>query len=97
LKQPKCQEKYEKGLEKTRKSFSVGWIELFCKLQTSREVSLEELEEILIGARFGYEASMELVMLYDKESLKLKNARVKGEVQTSIYLKKWSKFRKKNK
>ena len=41
-------EKYEKGLEKTRKSFSERMNELFANFRTVDEDFFDELEEILI-------------------------------------------------
>ncbi|MCA9766142.1 MAG: signal recognition particle-docking protein FtsY [Carnobacterium sp.] len=76
-------EKYEKGLEKTRKSFSDRMNELFANFRTVDEDFFEELEEILIGADVGYEASMEISDALRQE-VKLKNAKSQGEVQQVI-------------
>ncbi|WP_034550456.1 signal recognition particle-docking protein FtsY [Carnobacterium funditum] len=76
-------EKYEKGLEKTRKSFSSRMNELFANFRTVDEDFFEELEEILIGADVGYEASMEISDALRQE-VKLKNAKSEGEVQQVI-------------
>ncbi|MGB3160428.1 signal recognition particle-docking protein FtsY [Carnobacterium sp.] len=75
--------KYEKGLEKTRKSFSDRMNELFANFRTVDEDFFEELEEILIGADVGYEASMEISDALRQE-VKLKNAKNQGEVQQVI-------------
>ncbi|SEK84340.1 signal recognition particle-docking protein FtsY [Carnobacterium iners] len=76
-------EKYEKGLEKTRKSFSNRMNELFANFRTVDEDFFEELEEILIGADVGYDASMEISNALRQE-VKLKNAKSQGEVQQVI-------------
>ena len=76
-------EKYEKGLEKTRKSFSDRMNELFANFRTVDEDFFEDLEEILIGADVGYEASMEISDALRQE-VKLKNAKNQGEVQQVI-------------
>ena len=76
-------EKYDKGLEKTRKSFSDRMNELFANFRTVDEDFFEELEEILIGADVGYEASLEISDALRQE-VKLKNAKSQGEVQKVI-------------
>lgn len=76
-------EKYDKGLEKTRKSFSDRMNELFANFRTVDEDFFEELEEILIGADVGYEASLEISDALRQE-VKLKNAKNQGEVQKVI-------------
>lgn len=76
-------EKYDKGLEKTRKSFSDRMNELFANFRTVDEDFFEELEEILIGADVGYEASLEISDALRQE-VKVKNAKSQGEVQKVI-------------
>ncbi|WP_192986836.1 signal recognition particle-docking protein FtsY [Carnobacterium mobile] len=83
VEQTEVTEKYEKGLEKTRKSFSQRMNELFANFRTVDEDFFEELEEILIGADVGYEASMEISDALRQE-VKLKNAKSEGEVQNVI-------------
>ncbi|MGX7394846.1 signal recognition particle-docking protein FtsY [Carnobacterium mobile] len=83
VEQTEITEKYEKGLEKTRKSFSQRMNELFANFRTVDEDFFEELEEILIGADVGYEASMEISDALRQE-VKLKNAKSEGEVQNVI-------------
>lgn len=83
VEQTEVTEKYEKGLEKTRKSFSQRMNELFANFRTVDEDFFEELEEVLIGADVGYEASMEISDALRQE-VKLKNAKSEGEVQNVI-------------
>lgn len=83
IEQTEVTEKYEKGLEKTRKSFSQRMNELFANFRTVDEDFFEDLEEILIGADVGYEATMEISDALRQE-VKLKNAKSEGEVQQAI-------------
>ncbi|MEG0474176.1 MAG: signal recognition particle-docking protein FtsY [Carnobacterium sp.] len=83
IEQTEVTEKYEKGLEKTRKSFSQRMNELFVNFRTVDEDFFEDLEEILIGADVGYEATMEISDALRQE-VKLKNAKSEGEVQQAI-------------
>ncbi|MEG0288355.1 MAG: signal recognition particle-docking protein FtsY [Carnobacterium sp.] len=83
IEQTEVTEKYEKGLEKTRKSFSQRMNELFANFRTVDEDFFEDLEEILIGADVGYEATMEISDALRQE-VKFKNAKSEGEVQQAI-------------
>lgn len=76
-------EKYEKGLEKTRNSFSSKMNEFFSNFRTVDEDFFEELEEILIGADVGFEATMEITDAL-KQEVKLKNAKSEAEVQSIV-------------
>ncbi len=76
-------EKYEKGLEKTRKTFSQRMNELFANFRTVDEDFFDELEEVLIGADVGFESTMEITDALRQE-VKLKNAKASNEVQQVI-------------
>lgn len=76
-------EKYEKGLEKTRKSFSERMNELFANFRTVDEDFFDELEEILIGADVGFDTTMEITDALRQE-VKLRNAKNQGAVQEAI-------------
>lgn len=76
-------EKYEKGLEKTRKTFSQRMNELFANFRTVDEDFFDELEEVLIGADVGFESAMEITDALRQE-VKLKNAKASNEVQQVI-------------
>ena len=76
-------EKYEKGLEKTRKSFSEKMNELFSNFRKVDEDFFDQLEEILIGADVGFDITMEITESLRQE-VKLKNAKSQNEVQQVI-------------
>ena len=76
-------EKYEKGLEKTRKSFSEKMNELFSNFRKVDEDFFDQLEEILIGADVGFDITMEITDSLRQE-VKLKNAKNQNEVQQVI-------------
>lgn len=76
-------EKYEKGLEKTRKSFSERMNELFANFRTVDEDFFDELEEVLIGSDVGFETTMEITDALRQE-VKLRNAKNQNEVQEAI-------------
>lgn len=76
-------EKYEKGLEKTRKSFSERMNELFANFRTVDEDFFDELEEVLIGADVGFDTTMEITDALRQE-VKLRNAKNQGAVQEAI-------------
>lgn len=77
------QEKYDKGLEKTRKTFGERMNELFANFRTVDEDFFEELEETLIGADVGFETAMRITEALRQE-VKLRNAKKSAEVQNAI-------------
>ncbi|HFM8326608.1 TPA: signal recognition particle-docking protein FtsY [Enterococcus faecium] len=77
------QEKYDKGLEKTRKTFGERMNELFANFRTVDEDFFEELEETLIGADVGFETAIRITEALRQE-VKLRNAKKSAEVQNSI-------------
>src|SRR5699024_364295 len=54
------QAKYEKGLQKTRKTFKDRMNELFANFRSVDEEFFEEVEDTLIGADVGFETSMKI-------------------------------------
>lgn len=76
-------EKYEKGLEKTRKSFSERLNELFANFRSVDEDFFEELEETLIGADVGFDTAIKITEALRKE-VKLKNAKKPAAIQNTI-------------
>ncbi|MER2181796.1 MAG: signal recognition particle-docking protein FtsY, partial [Desemzia incerta] len=81
--QTETTEKYEKGLEKTRKTFSSRMNELFANFRTVDEDFFEDLEEVLIESDVGFEVTMEITEALRQE-VKLKNAKNKNDVQQVI-------------
>ncbi|HAQ0366324.1 TPA: signal recognition particle-docking protein FtsY [Enterococcus faecium] len=77
------QEKYDKGLEKTRKTFGERMNELFANFRTVDEDFFEELEETLIGADVGFETAIRITEALRQE-VKLRNAKKTAEVQNAI-------------
>ncbi|MFC4772745.1 signal recognition particle-docking protein FtsY [Enterococcus hermanniensis] len=77
------QEKYDKGLEKTRKSFGDRMNELFARFRRVDEEFFEELEETLIGADVGFDTAIQLTDSLRQE-VKLKNAKKPAQVQNVI-------------
>ncbi|MFC3635434.1 signal recognition particle-docking protein FtsY [Enterococcus rivorum] len=77
------QEKYEKGLEKTRKTFSERLNELFANFRSVDEDFFEELEETLIGADVGFDTAIKITEALRKE-VKLKNAKKPAAIQNTI-------------
>lgn len=77
------QEKYDKGLEKTRKTFGERMNELFANFRTVDEDFFEELEETLIGADVGFETAIRTTEALRQE-VKLRNAKKSAEVQNAI-------------
>lgn len=76
-------EKYEKGLEKTRKSFSDRLNELFANFRSVDEDFFDELEELLIGADVGFDTTLRITEALRQE-VKLRNAKEQSEVQNAI-------------
>ncbi len=83
IQQDEVAEKYEKGLEKTRSSFSEKMNALFANFRKVDEDFFEELEEILIGADVGFDVTMEITDAL-RQGVKLKNAKSQNEVQQVI-------------
>ena len=54
------QDKYTKGLTKSRKTFGQRMNELFANFRTVDEDFFEEVEETLIGADVGFDAAMKI-------------------------------------
>lgn len=77
------QEKYDKGLEKTRKSFGERMNELFARFRRVDEDFFEDLEETLIGADVGFDTAIKLTDSLRQE-VKLKNAKKPSQVQNVI-------------
>ena len=77
------QEKYDKGLEKTRKSFGERMNELFARFRRVDEDFFEELEETLIGADVGFDTAIKLTDSLRQE-VKLKNAKKPAQIQNVI-------------
>lgn len=77
------QEKYDKGLEKTRKTFGERMNELFANFRTVDENFFEELEETLIGADVGFETAIQITEALRQE-VKLRNAKKPAEIQNAI-------------
>ncbi|GCF94582.1 signal recognition particle receptor FtsY [Enterococcus florum] len=77
------QEKYDKGLEKTRKSFGERMNELFARFRRVDEAFFEELEETLIGADVGFDTALKLTDALRQE-VKLKNAKKTSQIQNVI-------------
>lgn len=77
------QEKYDKGLEKTRKTFGERMNELFANFRSVDEDFFEELEETLIGADVGFHTAIRISEALRQE-VKLRNAKKPAEVQNAI-------------
>lgn len=77
------QEKYDKGLEKTRKTFGERMNELFANFRSVDEDFFEELEETLIGADVGFNTAIRISEALRQE-VKLRNAKKPAEVQNAI-------------
>lgn len=77
------QEKYDKGLEKTRKTFKQRMNELFANFRSVDEDFFEEVEETLIAADVGFETSMRIADELRQE-VKLQNVKKPAAVQNTI-------------
>lgn len=77
------QEKMDKGLEKTRKTFGSMMNELMANFRKVDEDFFEELEETLITADVGFETAMRITDELRQE-VKLKNAKKAEDVQNVI-------------
>ncbi|KRN05232.1 signal recognition particle-docking protein FtsY [Liquorilactobacillus sucicola DSM 21376 = JCM 15457] len=76
-------EKYDKGLEKSRKTFGDKLNELFANFRTVDEDFFDNLEETLIEADVGFDTA---VRISDelKQEVKLKNVKSKADVSRTI-------------
>ncbi|EOE6429290.1 signal recognition particle-docking protein FtsY [Enterococcus hirae] len=83
LEEVEVQEKYDKGLEKTRKTFGERMNELFANFRTVDEDFFEELEETLIGADVGFDTAIQISEALRQE-VKLRNAKKPAEIQNAI-------------
>lgn len=81
--QNEVEEKYEKGLEKTRKTFGQRLNELLANFRTVDEHFFEELEETLIEADVGFETALQISEELRQE-VKLRNAKKPADVQNAI-------------
>lgn len=77
------QDKYTKGLTKSRKTFGQRMNELFANFRTVDEDFFEEVEETLIGADVGFDAAMKIADALRQE-VKLRNVKKTGDVQNVI-------------
>lgn len=77
------QEKYEKGLEKTRRTFGQRLNELFANFRSVDEDFFEELEETLIGADVGFDTSLKITESLRQE-VKLRNVKKPAAIQNTI-------------
>lgn len=85
-KAPKKEEtiqKYDKGLEKSRRSFGQYMNELFANFRMVDDEFFEDLEEALISADVGFETAMRISDELQEE-VKLKNVKKKKDVQATI-------------
>lgn len=76
-------QKYDKGLEKSRRSFGQYMNELFANFRMVDDEFFEDLEEALISADVGFETAMRISDELQEE-VKLKNAKKKKDVQATI-------------
>ncbi|MHC9532582.1 signal recognition particle-docking protein FtsY [Dellaglioa sp. L3N] len=77
------QEKYDKGLEKSRKTFGQRLNSLFANFRTVDEAFFEELEETLIEADVGFETAMTISRELQEE-VKLRNVSNPDAVSAAI-------------
>ncbi|CAM2822341.1 MULTISPECIES: signal recognition particle-docking protein FtsY [Dellaglioa] len=77
------QEKYDKGLEKSRKTFGQRLNSLFANFRTVDEDFFEELEETLIEADVGFETAMTISRELQEE-VKLRNVSDPDAVSAAI-------------
>lgn len=76
-------EKYDKGLEKSRKTFGQFMNDLFSNFRMVDDEFFEELEEALISADVGFETAMRISDELQEE-VKLKNVKKQEDVQNTI-------------
>ncbi len=77
------EEKYDKGLEKTRKTFKEKMNELFANFRSVDEEFFEDLEETLSEADVGFENALAITDSLRQE-VKLKNVKKAEDVQQTI-------------
>ncbi|KRL04689.1 signal recognition particle-docking protein FtsY [Liquorilactobacillus oeni] len=77
------EQKYEHGLQKSRKTFGDKLNELFANFRSVDEEFFEELEETLIEADVGFETAVKISDEL-KEEVKLRNAKDKKAVTQAI-------------
>lgn len=77
------QDKFTKGLTKSRKTFGQRMNELFANFRTVDEDFFEEVEETLIGADVGFDAAMKIADALRQE-VKLRNVKKTADVQNVI-------------
>lgn len=78
-----AEEKYDKGLEKSRKTFGDRLNALFANFRTVDEDFFDDLEETLIGADVGYEMAVKLSDEL-RDEVNLRNAKSQQEVAQTI-------------
>lgn len=83
LEETAAEEKYDKGLEKSRKTFGDRLNALFANFRTVDEDFFDDLEETLIGADVGYEMAVKLSDEL-RDEVKLRNAKSQQEVAQTI-------------
>lgn len=76
-------EKYDKGMEKTRKSFSEKMNELFSGFREVDEDFFDDLEETLISADVGFDMTLAISDVL-REEVKLRNVRTGEQVKNVI-------------
>lgn len=81
--QATVEEKYDKGLKKSRKTFGQRLNELFANFRSVDEDFFEEVEETLIGADVGFDAAMRIADEMRQE-VKLQNVKKPKDVQNVI-------------
>ncbi|MDE1548036.1 signal recognition particle-docking protein FtsY [Jeotgalibaca caeni] len=79
-------EKYDKGMEKTRKSFSEKINELFAGFREVDEDFFDDLEEVLISADVGFDMTLAISDVL-REEVRLKNVR-SGEQAKNVIVEK---------
>lgn len=77
------EEKYDKGLKKSRRTFGQRLNQLFANFRTVDEDFFEEVEETLIGADVGFDAAMKIADQM-RDEVKLQNAKKPKDVQNVI-------------
>lgn len=82
-KQPTEMQRYDKGLEKSRKGFGAKINALLANFRSVDEDFFEELEETLIEADVGFETAMNISEALRQE-VKLRNAKSKADVSDAI-------------
>src|SRR5699024_11245735 len=79
----KTSEKYKKGMEKTRQSFSSKISDLIYRCRSVDEDFFEELEEVLIRADVGVVTVMDLIDIL-KAEVKRQNIKETNEIRDVI-------------